>query len=85
MSNISDEKVGEVLDLLRSFVEQETKRNEEHEKEHEFLRQLMQEYQSRIEFWEAVKKKVATTGVLAVIGAVGSAIVFTAAHYLKGL
>lgn len=85
MSNISDEKVGEVLDLLRSFVEQETKRNAEHEKEHEFLRQLMQEYQSRIEFWEAVKKKVATTGVLAVIGAIGSAIVFTAASYFKGL
>jgi hypothetical protein len=78
------EDLSRLLKDLRKFMDDRPARTELHEKEHEFLRKMMEEYEARVSFWEAVQKKVATTGILATISAILSAVGYAIVQFIKG-
>ena len=84
MDHLKEEELEEVVSLLKTFLEESPGKTKQHEEEHAFIRQIMEEYQKRIEFWDSVQKKVVSTGILALLSAVLSAVGFTVMHWLKG-
>lgn len=85
--SVSDEKLDKAITLLTLYIE-EIERNreyrEQHVKEHEFLRKIMEEYDLRIKFWQSVKHRVVSGAIWGLIVATTSAVLFSVKSYVTG-
>lgn len=80
MSSKKSKDLEEVVDLLKGLKEDFHLNQIQHQEEHEYLRNLIDEHKARKEFWETVRTRVVGTGIVALLSAIASAVWFTLEH-----
>lgn len=78
------DKVDEILDLLKESMDKRGAYDKLHEEQHDYLKVMIDEHMARKETWLIIKRKLLSGGAWSITVAIGSALIFTAKSILSG-
>ena len=80
----TNEGIEEVLALLKRMDKELFDKSGQHENEHVFIRQLIEESKARKEFWTSIQKRVVSGTLWTVIVAVATGFLYALKQWLSG-